>query len=181
MPEKIIIYGSHYGTAKKYAEELSLRTGIEVKPYNEIAKIDTYNVIVYIGALYAGSLVGMKKTFSKLTACKNKKIIIISVGLADVKDKHYTDDIKKSISRQISKEVYENASIYHLRGGIDYSKLSFVYKTMMGLLYKKVIALPEEKRTADANTLIETYNKKVDFVDFSSLDIIIKEQFMERV
>ncbi len=177
MSEKIIIYGSHYGTTKKYAEELSLRTGIEAKPYNEIGNIDAYNVIVYIGALYASSLVGMKKTFSKLTSCKNKKIIIASVGLADVNEKQYTDDIKKSISRQISKEIYETASIYHLRGGIDYSKLSFVYKTMMGLLYKKVISIPEEKRTADVNAMIETYNKKVDFVDFNSLNKIIEEQF----
>lgn len=71
--------------------------------------------------------------------------------------------------------LYEKASIYHLRGGIDYSKLNFAHKTMMSLLYKKAKGLPEEKKTAEVKAMIDTYNKKVNFVDFSSLENIIRE------
>ena len=35
--------------------------------------------------------------------------------------------------------------------------------------------LSQEKQTAENRAMIETYNKKVDFVDFSSLDKIISE------
>ena len=35
---------------------------------------------------------------------------------------------------------------YKFGGGIDYSRLNFKHKTMMGLLYKKAIGLPEEKK-----------------------------------
>lgn len=164
---KIIIYGSQYGTAKKYAEELAKRTNIEIKSYKDVTDIDQYNTVVYIGSLYAGGVLGMKKTLAKISQCQNKKIIIATVGLAEPEN---TDNIKNSMKRQLSKELYENAYIFHLRGGIDYSRLNFKHKTMMGLLYKKAIGLPEEKKTAEIKAMIETYNQKVNFVDFESLN-----------
>ncbi|MBQ3258195.1 MAG: hypothetical protein IJA67_12415, partial [Oscillospiraceae bacterium] len=60
-------------------------------------------------------------------------------------------------------------------GGIDYSRLSFKHKTMMGLLYRKAVGLPEEKKTAEVKAMIETYNKKVKFVDFDSLTAIVND------
>ncbi len=64
---------------------------------------------------------------------------------------------------------------FHLRGGIDYAKLNFAHKTIMKLLYNAIKNIPEEKQTAENKAMIETYNKKVDFIDFSSLDEIIHE------
>ncbi|MBP3324391.1 MAG: hypothetical protein J6M16_09375, partial [Clostridia bacterium] len=58
---------------------------------------------------------------------------------------------------------------------IDYSRLSFKHKTMMGLLYRKAVGLPEEKKTAEVKAMIETYNKKVEFVDFDSLTAIVND------
>lgn len=167
---KIIIYGSQYGTARKYAEELAKRTNIEIKNYKDVTDIDQYNTVVYIGSLYAGGVLGMKKTLAKISQCQKKKIIIATVGLADPADTENTDKIKNSMKRQLSKELYENAYIFHLRGGIDYSCLNFKHKTMMGLLYKKAVGLPEEKKNAEIKAMIETYNQKVNFVDFESLN-----------
>lgn len=172
---KMIIYGSQYGTAKQYAEELSKKTGINVKEYKNVKNINEYETIIYIGALYAGGVLGMSKTFKALSSYNNKKIIIVTVGLADPMDIENTNNIKNNIKKQLSSEVYERAFIYHLRGGIDYSKLSFAHKTMMSLLYKKAKGLPEEKKTAEVKAMIDTYNQKVDFVDFSSLESVIKE------
>ena len=46
---------------------------------------------------------------------------------------------------------------------------------MMKLLYNTVKNLPEEKKTAEDKAMIDTYNKKVNFTDFSNLDRIINE------
>ena len=170
---KIIIYGSQYGTTRKYADELAKRTNIECKSYEDVIDIDQYNTVIYIGGLYAGGVLGMKKTLAKISQCQNKKIIIATVGLADPMDADNTDNIKSNMKRQLSKELYENAHIFHFRGGIDYSYLNFKHKTMMGLLYKKAVGLPEEKKTAEIKAMIETYNQKVDFVDFESLNQLI--------
>ena len=172
----IIIYGSHYGTTKQYAEELSKRTNIKVNSFTKFnQQINDYDNIIYLGALYAGGVLGMSKTLKKLNNISNKKIIIATVGLSDPADEVNKNNIRNSIKNQIPKEVFERAKIFHLRGGIDYSKLNFVHKTMMKLLYNAVKNLPKEKQTAEDRAMIETYNQKVNFVDFSSLDKIINE------
>ena len=171
----IIIYGSHYVTTKKYAEELSRRTNIEVISFENVEEINDYDNIIYLGGLYAGGVLGMSKTIKKLNNISNKKIIIATVGLSDPTDETNKNNIRNNIKSQIPKEIFEKAKIFHLRGGIDYSKLNFAHRTMMKLLYNAVKNLPEEKQTAENRAMIETYNKKVDFIDFSSLDKIINE------
>ena len=174
----IIVYGSHYGTTKQYAEELSKRTNIKVISFKKInQQINDYDNIIYLGGLYAGGVLGMSKTLKKLNNISNKKIIIATVGLSDPTDEVNKNNIRNNIKNQIPKEVLEKAKIFHLRGGIDYSKLNFAHKTMMKLLYNAVKNLPEEKQTAEDRAMIETYNKKVDFIDFSDLDKIINEVY----
>ena len=171
----IVVYGSQYGTAKKYAEELSSRLDFELKSYDAVGDINAYETIIYIGAWYAGGVLGMKKSFKNLKNCSAHQIIIATVGLADPDDKENTETIKRGMKKQLPKEVFSKAMIFHLRGGIDYSKLSFKHKTMMRMLYKKAVHLPEEKKTSEVKAMIETYNKQVDFVNLRNLDSIIQK------
>ena len=169
----IIVYGSKYGSAKKYAEELSRRTGYAILDYESVSDINAYEKIVFIGALYAGGIVGMKTTFGKLKDLDGKKIAVVSVGLADSTDNENIAHIRNSIKRQLSEEVFKVAQIFHLRGAIDYSRLSVKHRVMMALLYKKAKALPEEKKNAEIRAMIETYGKQVDFIDFETLSQIV--------
>ena len=172
----IIVYGSNYGTTKQYANELSRRTNMKVISFKKVnQQINDYDNIIYLGGLYAGGVLGMSKTLKKLNNISNKKILIATVGLSDPTDEVNKNNIRNNIKNQIPKEVLEKAKIFHLRGGIDYSKLNFAHKTMMKLLYNAVKNLPKEKLTAEDRAMIETYNKKVNFIDFSSLDEIINE------
>ena len=171
----IIIYGSNYGTTEQYAKELSKRTNIEAISFENVQEINKYDKIIYIGGLYAGGVLGMSKTLRKLTNIQNKTIILATVGLADPTDEKNINNIRNNIKVQISKEIYDKAKIFHLRGGIDYSKLKFFHKTMMKLLYNAVKNIPQEKLSAENKAMIKTYNKKVNFVNFSDLDKIISE------
>ena len=171
----IIVYGSQYGTAKRYAEALAGRTDSEVRSYEESMDLDAYDNIVLIGALYAGGVLGLKKTLSGIHDLKNKKIIIATVGLADTNDRENTETIRNSLKKQLSENIFIHARIFHLRGGIDYSRLNLKHRTMMALLYGKTKGLPEKKKTAEVKAMIDTYGKRVDFVDFNSLDPIIRE------
>ena len=171
----IIIYGSHYGTTKQYAEVLSRRTNIEAISFEKVNQINDYDNIIYLGGLYAGGVLGMSKTLKKLNNISNKKIMIATVGLADPIDEENKNNIRNNIKHQLPKEVFEKAMIFHLRGGIDYSKLNLVHKTMLKLLYNAIKKIPKEQQTAENNAMIETYNKKVNFINFSSLDKIVNE------
>ena len=83
----IIVYGSNYGTTKQYANELSRRTNMKVISFKKVnQQINDYDNIIYLGALYAGGVLGMSKTLKKLNNISNKKIIIVTVGLSDPTD-----------------------------------------------------------------------------------------------
>lgn len=168
----LIIYGSQYGTTKCYSEKLAEKTGISIINYENIKDISDYETIIHLGGLYEGGVKGLKNTIKVLPS--NANIIIVTVGLADINDKENIDSIKQSIRRQVPKEIYEKATIFHLRGGIDYKQLNLKHRMMMSLLYNKAKKLSEEKKTAEVRAMIETYNQKVNFIDYDCLNQIIE-------
>jgi hypothetical protein len=154
----------------RYAQELSERTGIPSVNYTEIKDLSGYDTVLHFGGLYAGGVKGLKNTIGALP--RTSELIIVTVGLADVTDRENISNIRKSIQRQFPPDIFRQAKIFHLRGGIDYKRLNFMHRTMMTLLYKKAKNLPEEKKTAEVKAMIETFQSKVDFVDFSALQEI---------
>ena len=68
----------------------------------------------------------------------------------------------------------DNIKVFHLRGGIDYSKLNFMHKTMMSMLVKMVKKKDREELNAEQKEMIDTYGQVVDFTDKQSLQPIIE-------
>ncbi|MDD6042326.1 MAG: flavodoxin domain-containing protein [Eubacteriaceae bacterium] len=166
----VVIYGSVYGTSKEYAEELSKRLGVSCEDYKTVKNPNIYEEIFYVGGLYAGGVCGMAKLLKKWDFTEEKKLHIVTVGLSDPEDPNNRKNILAGIEKQLSPDMFSRADIYHLRGGIDYGKLSLGHKTMMKMLNTKASKVPEEERDADTRAFLETYGKKVSFVDFSSLN-----------
>ena len=169
------MYASRYGTTKKYAMELSKRMCIDMISYNDVSKLDNYDRIIYLGAIYAGGVLGLSKTFKKMSNLDNKRLVVVTVGLADPHDKDNIESIDNGIKKQVSQAIFEKMSIYHLRGGIDYTRLNICLKLLMKLLYNRTKNMPVYKQTSVIRTMIETYNSVVDFVDFNELNVIISE------
>ena len=169
----LIIYGSQYGSTKRYANRLSEITGIEAIDYKVAKNISEYERIIYLGALYASGVTGLKKTVSKIIP--NQELVIVTVGLADPADSENVKSIRKSIKSQIPLEFYDESKIYHLRGAIDYSQLGLKHKVMMSLLHSKVSKMPESELNAEAKAMLETYGKQVDFIDFNTLEKIASQ------
>ena len=168
----LIIYGSQYGTTKRYAEKFSEMTHLPIISYENIKNLKEYERVVYFGGLYAGGVKGLKNTVKKLFP--DTKLIIVTVGLADVCDQENITNIRNSVRKQIPEDLRKDIAIYHLRGGIDYQKLTLKHRMMMTLLYNKVKNLPEDKKTAEDKAMIETFNTKVEFIDYNSLNHIVE-------
>ena len=149
---QIIVYGSEYGTTKRYAEKLSQLSGIDAIGYEDVKTLQNYSRIIYLGGLYAGGVKGLKRTVKLIPPAA--KLLLVTVGLADVTDPENIRNIRQSVSKQVPANLLQNTVLFHLRGGIDYSKLSVLHKTMMTLLYNKAKRLPDEKKTADAAPLL---------------------------
>lgn len=168
----LITYGSQYGSTEMYAKVFAEQTGIPIMQYSEVKNTITQDMVIHFGALYAGGVMGLKSLSVKLSP--DTQLIIVTVGLADVRDSENIKNIRKSIQTQITDELFHKAQIFHLRGAINYEKLKFKHKTMMAMLYAKAKRIPLEEQNAETKAMIETYGKKVDFVDFESLKPVIE-------
>lgn len=172
---KIIIYGSYYGSTKRYAEKLSQLTSIPVTNYKKVKDLSKYETIIYLGGLYAGGVVGLKRTIKYIP--KNANLSIITVGIADVSKQQNTNNIKKSVEKQISNTFYKQLNIFHLRGDLDYKKLNLKHRLMMKALYTSLKNKPNDKLTDEDKSIISTYNQSISFTDLSALEPIIKNLY----
>ena len=170
MKHTIIIYASQYGSTKQYAERLSAITGIKCVSLKEAEDIQNYERIIYMGALFAGSVLGLKKYAAAITS---QELIVITVGLVDPQDGENIRYIRNNIKSQIPAHLYDEDKIFHLRGAIDYSTMRLKHKLMMKFMHSRLSKMPEDELNAESKTILETYGKKVDYVDFNSLQTIV--------
>ena len=173
MENGIIIYGSRYGATKRYADELAKRLNTTALDYRQVSELNLYDTIIYMGGLYAGGVLGMAETLKTLNDTSKARVLVVTVGLADPENQENVDHIRMNIQKQVPDTLVRRLKIYHLRGAIDYAKLSLKYKLMMRLVYNKARKMPVEEQTPEVKAMIETYGKQVDFVDFSRLQPII--------
>ena len=163
----LITYGSQYGSAEHYARKFVECTGFPVLPYRQVKNVAGYDRIIHFGALYAGGVLGLRQIVPLLSP--KAELVIVTVGLADVLDAENIQNIRNAIRQHLPEDVFRRARIFHLRGAIDYGKLNLKHRTMMALLYAKAKGLPEEKKNAETQTMIETYGKQICFVDDTTL------------
>ena len=74
---------------------------------------------------------------------------------------------------QIPAHLYNEDKIFHLRGAIDYSTMGLKHKLMMKFMHGKLSRMAEEELNAESKIILETYGKKVDYVDFNTLQPIV--------
>ena len=170
----VILYGSRYGTSRRYAQALAERTGLPCYPADQAARAEGCAELVYVGGLYAGGVCGLGRALRALAPDPARRYLIVTVGLADPHDAENIRNIRTALQARLPKPVLDNARLFHLRGGIDYRKLSLKHKAMMTLLYHSAKNLPEERKTAETRAMIDTFNTAVDFVDYSTLKPIVE-------
>ena len=78
----LIVYGSKYGHAKRYAEEFARRTGGEAVSYKELRTAEEETVVCF-GGVYAGGIKGLARVVRRLNAAKVSLFLVATVGLSE--------------------------------------------------------------------------------------------------
>jgi menaquinone-dependent protoporphyrinogen IX oxidase len=167
MKKYVVVYESKYGTTKKYAEWIAedLCADLIERKAASADALTGYDVIVYGGGLYAGGVSGLPFIIKNYDKIKDKRVLLFTCGLGDPNVSENVESIQKGLKKVLSPEMQQKVEIFHLRGGMDYSKLSFVHKSMMSMVQKSVAKKEPEKRTQEDIQMLETYGKIVDFTD----------------
>ncbi len=176
MAKTVVIYRSKYGYTKQYAEwlaeelEADIHDGANTKP----ADLSGYDVIIYGGGLYAGGVSGVSLLTKSFPAIRDKSLYLFTVGAADVADEQNIRGIRTELNKVLTPEMQEKITIFHLRGGIDYPRMSFVHRAMMSMLVRMLKKKPENEISNENKMMIETYGQVVDFSDKASIAPLVQ-------
>ncbi len=167
MSKCAILYKSKYGTTKQYAEWIAEMTGGDLfeLPGVSVAALAPYETVIIGGGLYAGGILGFSFFKRHFNSLKGKKIIIFSVGASFNTEANKTAIIKSNLTG----EMLNNVKYFHLRGGLNYPGMKPVDRFAMCCLKKIQERKPEAERDIETAGIIETYGKKVSFLDKNSL------------
>lgn len=175
MNRIVVIFESKYGSTKRYAEWISDALSCPVYEKNKFPpnELMHYDTIIYGGGLYAGGVSGISLLTKNFSLLRNKNVILFTCGLADPADPANTRHILESLSKVLSPEMPDNIQIFHLRGGIDYSKLTLVHKSMMKMLYKMLAKQDYSSLRNEDRQMLDTYGKIVDFTSRETIEPLV--------
>ena len=164
----ILIYGSCYGTTRRYAEELSRRTGFPAVPVGDMPEdLSPFDTVVHLGGLYAEKVMGLRKTAEHLPP--SARLLAVTVGLGDPSVPATAAHLRKSLEKQLPAEVLPRTEFFHLRGAMDMEKLTLRHKMML----KAFFAVMSRTAAGKESGFRERREGPVDYVDFSALDPLV--------
>ena len=177
MSDIVVIYASHYGFAEAYARWMAEELEADLLEAGKVRREDLtkYDTIVYGGGLYAGGVNGISLLVKNAERLRGKKLYLFTVGASDPADPENITNIRSGIAKVLPPTMLETIKIYHLRGGLRYSKMSMVHRTMMAMLRKVLLKKPEAELRSEDRALLETYGQDISFLDRADIVPLVKD------
>ena len=171
MSDIAVIYASHYGFTEAYARWLAEELAADLLEAGKVKRedLERHGTIVYGGGLYAGGVNGISILVKNAERLQGKKLYLFTVGASDPADLENIANIRKGIDKVLPPTMLETIKIYHLRGGLRYSKMSMVHRTMMAMLRKVLLKKPEAELRSEDRALLETYGQDISFLDRAAI------------
>lgn len=173
----VVIYKSKYGSTETYAKWLAedldadLLQADRVKP----ADLQRYETIVYGGGIYAGSVNGIALLTKNFESIRDKSLYLFTVGAADVNAPETPKAIRHALEQKLPPALWEKLHIYHLRGGMQFSKLSLLHRIMMRMFIKMLSKKPQEELSADEKGMLDTISRDTDFTNREAIAPLVEE------
>lgn len=163
-----VIYKSHYGTTKQYAEWIAEALDAKLLERSSVKSedISDYDLVIFGGGLYASGILGI----NLVTKNPPKELILFTVGLANPEETDYS----KILDKNLHAELRDQVKVFHFRGGIDYKKLNIVHRGMMAVMKKMTIGNKDYTQlNNEERAFIDTYGKEVDFTKQNDITPLI--------
>ena len=176
MANTVVFYKSKYGSTMKYAEWIAAELKADIFKASKIStkRLKTYSTLIFGGGMYMNKIIGIKALVKKYPVIEGKKIIIFSCGLTDPAVEENRKRIFEGLRGQVPGEMLEKVKVFHLHGGINYSKLSRYHHFMMTMLEKMLKGKREEDLSNEEKNMMETLGKDYDFVERDAIKPIVE-------
>lgn len=173
----VVIYKSKYGFTEIYAKWLAEDLGADLLVADQVkaADLKKYDTIVYGGGIYAGGVSGISLLTKDFESIKDKALYLFTVCASDVSDPANISAIRSALEKALPPAMQKTIHIYHLRGGMRYSKMSLLHRGMMNMMIKIVRKKPQNELSVENKMMLETYGKDVDFTDRNTIASLIAD------
>lgn len=176
MHQTVVLYQSHYGFTKRYAQWIAKALSCPVYDSKKIPlqNLTEHDAVIFGGGLYAGGVNGVKFIRKNWKLLSGKRIVLFTCGLADPDNPENISNIRDGLSKSLSEEILSCLRLFHLRGGIDYSQLSFMHKSMMAMLRKMLLKKETNGNLSqEEQMLLDTFGKSLDFSDEKTIQPLV--------
>lgn len=163
----LILYHSKTGSTQKYAEDIASAVKCDVLPFKKFKKkmIDEYDTIVFGSRVIGTRIQKLDDFLAMYDLMKEKNVIVFAVGMSLV-----TKETRLNLISGNLLDLY-HIRFYQLRGSFDFSKLSFLEKTLMNNSLRMIAKDPEA--TVDQKMLLELKENPLTYYDDAGVDRII--------
>lgn len=176
MAKAVVVYDSKYGWTQRYAQWIAQELGCEIAARKQLDEqlIGEDDLLIYGGGLYAGGLSGISFVRRYLRRHPNRRVVLFTCGLADpalaVNKKNIRDSLAKALPPSMQRQIH----LFHFQGGIDYTKLSFVHRAMMGMMRRVLQKKEISQRTEEEQMVLDTYGTRLDLSDQASIQPLVQ-------
>lgn len=134
----IVLYKSKYGNAKQYAGWLADELGCEAVEAGQADEgaLREYDVVVFGGGLYAGTVNGAQ--FVRRHHAEWKNTVVFLVGASPASFVEFLDAVKEKYFGGM-----ERVTVFYLQGDMDYATLTPAHRAVMDGLKASVLEKPE--------------------------------------
>ena len=131
----LVIYKSKYGATERYARWIAQELGCEAIPSKEAKydRIKDYDMLIFGGGLYAGTIGGISRLTSRFEDLKKKHLLVFTCGLTEPGDNGYYSYL---ITRNFTEVMRRQIHFFFYPGAIDKDKLGWMDKLLMTAVMK---------------------------------------------
>lgn len=172
----LLLYQSYYGHTKQYAQWLCEALDADLYSVRQMdaAQLPRYDVVIFGGGLYAGGIAGVSFLTRHFEQLAGKRLAVFTCGLADPSKEENLEAIQRTVDHHFSEAQQKAIRFFHLRGGIDYKRLTPVHRAMMAMLKKFLQKKDPSSLREEDRQLLATYGGKVDFLERAAIHPILE-------
>ena len=158
---KLVIYKSKSGFTKRYAEWIAELLRCDIISYEErlSVSLSDYDMIIYGGGIYAGTINGISWLESMLPSFADKSVVVFATG-ATPQD---SPAVEQMLKQNFSSSRWNGVQVFYLQSGISYEKMGFVNKIKMKI-FQSIVKKNEGKNSETLKRIQRSFDlcKKTD-------------------
>lgn len=161
MNRSLVLYKSHYGYTKTYAEMIAEELSCDIREAKKLPSglLDGYDTIIYGGGLYASGINGIQLIRKNPGLLETKNVIVWATGMSPGRPSELTQLWNYNLPAPMLEKIHT----FYLRGGFDYGKLSPFHKLMMNTL--RLMLKSMKNVSPDQEDLLKAYHTPVYYCD----------------